>query len=184
MIFWLIIADEIGFWLLILSGLAARYLLKKKRLGLFLLAGTPVLDFLLLVFTFFDLRSGQPATFAHVLAAVYIGVSIAFGPSMIRWADRQFAYRFAGGPKPGKKDGFGRARALRERQGWYRHLFAWTISSGLMAAIHLLAGHPEETDLFLSWILRWGMVLAVDFIISFSYTVFPKKQPREEESSR
>lgn len=176
MMFWLIVADEIVFWLLIILGLACRYFFKKKKLSVLLLTGTPVLDFLLLVFTYFDLRSGSPASFAHVLAAIYIGVSVAFGLGLIRWADRQFAYRFIGGAKPVKRKTFGRARALQERRGWYRHLLAWTIGSGLMAGLHLLADRPEATELFMSSILRWGIILVADFVISFSYTLFPKME--------
>ncbi|RYM06664.1 hypothetical protein EWH99_02020 [Sporolactobacillus sp. THM7-7] len=178
MIFWLIIADEIAFWLFISMGLVTRYIFIKKRLSFFLLACTPVLDFILLIFTFFDLKNGNPATFAHTLSAVYIGISIAFGSKMIQWADAQFAYRFAGGSKPEKEMIYGREKALRERHGWYRHLVAWVIGAGLMLAIHLFAGHPEETQSFLTWILRWAIILVIDFFISFSYTVFPKKAPQ------
>ncbi len=184
MMFWLIVADEIGFWLLIISGLVCRYFFKKEKLSFWLLTGTPILDFLLLVFTYFDLRNGRPASFVHVLAAVYIGVSVAFGPSLIRWADRQFAYRFAGGAKPVKQKTFGRVRALQERRGWYRHLLAWTIGSGLMAALYLLGDRPEATELFNSSILRWGIILAADFVISFSYTLFPKTASSQDEDYR
>lgn len=177
MIFWFIVADEIGFWVFIFLGLFTRYILKKDKLSLCFFACTPVLDLVLLIITFVDLRNGAPASFVHVLAAVYIGVSIAFGSPLIKWADAHFAYYFAKGPKPEKKAKFGKAGAKRERQGWYRHLLAWAIGSGLMLFIHYLAGHPNNTELLLKRALLWSLILAADFVFSFSYTLFPKKEP-------
>lgn len=80
---WTIIACEIGFWVVILAGLITRYVFNKKRLGLFFLALTPVIDLLLLVVTATDLYNGAVATQVHAIAAIYLGVSIAFGKSMI-----------------------------------------------------------------------------------------------------
>jgi hypothetical protein len=79
-----------------------------------------------------DLRNGATATVAHALAAIYIGVSLAFGHSMVRWADVRFAQRVAGGPPPEPVPRHGRPHAARERRGWVRHLLAWAIGAGLM----------------------------------------------------
>lgn len=61
-----------------------------------------------------DLRGGATAGFAHGLAAAYIGFSLAFGHSLIRWADVRFAHRFADGPPPPEPARYGRERAVRE----------------------------------------------------------------------
>lgn len=79
-------------------GLIARYPLRRPRLGAALLIAVPVVDLVLLAATMIDLRRGATATFAHGLAAAYLGFSVAFGHSMVRWADQRFAHRFAGGP--------------------------------------------------------------------------------------
>ncbi|MBG9582404.1 membrane protein, partial [Bacillus thuringiensis] len=55
---WLIVACEIGFWIVITLGLLTRYILKKNKLGLFFLALTPVIDLILLVVTGVDLYRG------------------------------------------------------------------------------------------------------------------------------
>ena len=89
---WIIVACEIGFWLVILLGLITRYLFKRERLGFFFLALTPVIDLILLLVTATDLYNGATATQVHAIAAIYLGVSIAFGKSMIRWADERFVY--------------------------------------------------------------------------------------------
>src|SRR5690606_34973067 len=103
----LIVSCEIGFWLFVVGGLACRYLLGARKLGAALLSSTILVDLALLTFTVVDMRNGAVATFFHGLAAVYIGVSLVFGPGMIRWADERFAHRFAGGPKPTPKPRYG-----------------------------------------------------------------------------
>ena len=58
MLLLLIIICEIAFWLFLLGGLAARYLFHARRLSTLLLAGSPLIDGLLLVATTIDLKSG------------------------------------------------------------------------------------------------------------------------------
>jgi len=93
---WMIVACEIAFWIVILAGLSVRYGLKRPKLGMALLALTPVIDLVLFVLTGVDLYNGAVATTAHGIAAVYIGVSIAFGKGMIDWADRWYRYLIIG----------------------------------------------------------------------------------------
>src|SRR5918999_5442410 len=110
----LIVATEIAFWVVLAAGLVARYLLGRRRLGAILLAGVPLVDLVLLTATVIDLRGGATAEVGHGLAAAYIGFSVAFGHSVIRWADARFAHRFAGGPPPQRPPRHGRARARYE----------------------------------------------------------------------
>jgi hypothetical protein len=173
----LIVATEIGFWLILLAGLLTRYGLGRRRLGLVLLAATPVVDLVLLVATIVDLRSGGEAATPHALAAVYIGVSVAWGHRMIKWADARFAYRFAGGPPPERPPKFGRLRAARERREWLRHVLAWATGSALLGLGILLVGDLDRTEALRNVFLVWTWVLAIDFVISFSYTLFPKREP-------
>ena len=114
----LIVAGEIAFWAFVLGGLVARYLLRRPRLGVALLLMTPVVDLVLVAATVIDLRAGATADFFHGLAAIYVGVSIAFGHRMIRWTDERFAHRFAGGPPPKRRPKQGPEHARREREGW------------------------------------------------------------------
>jgi hypothetical protein len=116
----LVVAAEIAFWLLLLSGLATRYALRRPRLGMALLVATPLVDLLLLAATIIDLRRGAAAAPPHALAAVYIGVSVAWGHRMVRWADARFAHRFAGGPPPERPPRTGPRHAARERREWLR----------------------------------------------------------------
>ena len=93
----LIVGCEVAFWLVLLLGLVARYLLHREALSRWLLLSLPAIDVLLMVFTALDLRAGTTATTAHGLAAVYVGFTIAFGSISVRWVDTHFAYRFASG---------------------------------------------------------------------------------------
>lgn len=175
MIGWLIIGCEIGFWIFVLAGLFARYILKKKKIGAFFLICTPIVDLILLIATVIDLKNGATATTVHGIAAIYIGVSVAYGHKMISWADRQFAYRFANGNKPSKKKKYGMELAKKEREGWYRHLLAWLIGGVLIGAIILYIDNAQQTEAIFHLLQLWSVVLVIDLVISFSYTIFPKK---------
>lgn len=171
----LIIGCEIAFWIFVLAGLSARYILGWKKTGAVLLVCTPIVDLLLILATVIDLKNGAQAEFMHGLAAVYIGVTVAFGHRMIKWADERFAHKFAGGQKPAPKPRHGEAHARMERQGWYRHLLAWVIGSALLGVMIMVVGDQERTKDLGLMVLRWAAILGIDFIISFSYTLWPKK---------
>jgi hypothetical protein len=171
----LIIACEIGFWVVLAAGLAARYVFRARRLSAFLLVCVPLVDVVLLAATAIDLRRGGQATASHGLAAIYIGVSIAFGHQMIAWADRRFAHWFAGGPAPAKVRRAGRQHAAYECRQWLRHLLAYTIAVLTLGLLTLLAG--SGTAVLPMWqpMAIWAIVVIVDFCISFSYFLVPRK---------
>ncbi|CAH0117673.1 hypothetical protein PAE9249_00133 [Paenibacillus sp. CECT 9249] len=171
---WAIIASEIGFWVVILLGLMVRYLFKKPKLGLFLLALTPVIDLILLVATSVDLYRGAVATTPHAIAAVYIGVSIGFGKSMIAWADERFRYYIVKqGPPPTKR--FGMDYAKHYLKSWGRHVISYLIGAGLLAGLIYFINDPSRTEA-LSGVLRiWTLALGIDFIIAVSNFIWPKK---------
>ncbi|MBP1994909.1 hypothetical protein [Paenibacillus eucommiae] len=178
MIVTLIISCEIAFWLFILAGLVCRYILKLKKVGTILLLCTPIIDLVLLIATGIDLRRGAEATFVHSLAAIYIGVSIAFGHRMIKWADQRFAHRFAGGPAPTPKPKSGRMHARHERIGWLHHLLAWAIGCAFLYVLIVLVGDGPRTLPLLKTIQLWSVVLGIDFLISFSYTLWPRESKK------
>src|SRR5437899_3014186 len=103
-----LVACEIGFWVVLAAGLLLRYPLRRPRAGAVVLACVPLVDLVLLGATVADLRSGATAGVRHGLAAVYIGFSVAYGHSAVRWADGHFRHRFAGGPKPQGPPKYGR----------------------------------------------------------------------------
>jgi hypothetical protein len=174
----LLVAAELAFWLTLLAGLTARYLLGRPRAGMVLLVATPFIDLVLLTVTTIDLRRGGEAALPHALAAVYIGVSIAWGKRMIAWADARFAHRFAGAPTPERPPRAGRAHAARERREWLRHLVAWATGTALLGLGVLVVGDLDRTWALVNVAVLWTLILAIDFLISFSYTLWPR-QPKD-----
>ncbi|WP_166240682.1 hypothetical protein [Paenibacillus turpanensis] len=168
-----IIGCEIAFWLFVLGGLTLRYIVKKERASAIVLLCTPLIDVILLVVIVIHLRNGAEATFAHALAAVYIGASIGFGHRMIRWADTRFAHRFAGGPAPVRLTG--KEHAHHERTGWFLHLLSWAIGCSILYGMVWLVNDPSRTEVLSQTLRLWSLILGIDFLISFSYTLWPRE---------
>lgn len=175
MIGWLIVACEISFWVFVFAGLSARYVWKKQKWSVFLLICSPIVDVILLFVTVYDLKNGAVATTVHGVAAIYIGVSVAFGMQMIKWADAIFNYRFGNGNKPVKIT-HGIAHAKNRRQAWYRHLLAWSIGGGILIGIILYINNYSQTELLFNTFRFWSLIVLIDFVISISYTIFPKSE--------
>lgn len=179
---WTIIACEIGFWVVILLGLLSRYMFNQKKLGLFFLALTPVIDLVLLTVTAVDLYNGATATQIHALAAVYLGVSIAFGKSMIRWADERFLYFVKKqGAKPKRKTGWDYARHSLKSS--IQHLAAFLIGSALLLVMIYLIGNPEKTTALSGTLKTWALILGIDFAISVSYFIWPRQEQVKKRPS-
>ncbi|WP_042417296.1 hypothetical protein [Streptacidiphilus anmyonensis] len=180
MLYLLIAGCEIAFWVVLCAALLVRYPLRRPRAGALLLFALPVIDFALFVAALVDLARGAAPTQAHALAAVYVGASLTFGTAMVRWADVRFAARFgtpeeaeaAAGHRPPKR---GPAHAAHERRMWLRHLLAWSIGALLVALDVAVIGDVQRARPLLNWMGGWGVILAIDFVWSFSYTLFPRR---------
>lgn len=170
----MILICEISFWVFVLLGFCFRYLFKMRRIGATILIFTPIIDFILFIFTITDLKSGTPANFTHGIAAIYIGVSVSFGHTIIKRCDERFAYYFANGSKPVPQPKYGKAYANIERSGWYKHLLAWMIGVGLIIVMILIIKGTSNINSLFNVIKVWTIVLIIDFIISFSYTFWPR----------
>lgn len=172
MITWIIVA-EIAFWVAIAFGLVARYILNLKGLSWFFFILTPFVDLALIVLTAMDLKNGAIATTAHGVAAIYIGVSLAYGKSMIAWADEKFQVLFLKKSSTKKKLS-GLAKGKYEMKMWARHVAAYVIGSSLLWLMIFYVGHLKAEALFNLWRI-WSIVVLVDGAISVSYIIFPKK---------
>ncbi|NHC47171.1 hypothetical protein [Motilibacter aurantiacus] len=154
-----IVACEIGFWVVLALGLVVRYGLRRQRLGAALLLLVPLVDLVLLVVTVADLRRGGAADWTHGLAAVYLGVSVGFGHSMVRWADARMAHWLADGPEPPDVPESGTPERVRkEWQDFGRACVAGAVSAVLLVGAAALA---EDGDALLGWLPRIGVVLLV-----------------------
>lgn len=159
-----IVACEIGLWVLLGAGLMLRYVFRWRFLSALVLWSIPLLDVVLVVATALDLRGGAQVGMIHGLAAVYLGFSVAFGPAIVRWADARFAHRFAGGPAPVRppKGGPGRyAYLMRE---WYRVVNAAAITSVTLLVLVVLFAPPEGREALLWWIGRVWVVVGLWYV--------------------
>lgn len=172
---WVIVACEIAFWVVIILGLILRYVLKKNKIGLFFLALTPVIDLLLLVITGLDLYRGATATIAHAIAAVYIGVSIGFGKSMIKWADERFRYYVTkDGSIPIKLYGFEYSKS--HLKGWVKHVLSYLIGASFLIGLIFLINDISRTEALFNLLKVWTFAIGLDFIITISYFIWPRKR--------
>ena len=172
MILWLIVFCEIGFWIFLFAGLFARYQLKKERLSRIILLCVPMLDIILLSATFIDLKNGVDATFAHGLAAAYLGFTIVFGKEVVSWADCKMS-----GKATQQAPLFGFSYALYEWKVWGRGILACSITACLLSLGIELVGQPQRTEALSDW--YYILVSMMVFWAVFGplwYTVFPKKR--------
>ena len=134
---------EIGFWALVLGGLATRYVLHRRRLSTVLLAAVPLVDVLLLAVTAIDLATGGEAGWSHGLAAVYLGFSVVLGPPLIRSLDG----RFAGLPP----------HPTNEWKLWGRVVVASLIAGVLLTALMLIG----NTTALAGWFAQLGAITVI-----------------------
>jgi len=175
LIAWFIIFCEISFWIVIILGLTVRYLLRFEKLGLVLLALTPLIDLLLLIATTVDLINGGKAEIPHGIAAVYISVSLVFGKSMIQWFDVRFQYYITKtGPKPIKLKGMD--YAIHYAKTWIKHLLSYAIGIGLLYLIKFIINDNQRTEALNSVIHIWNIVIVIDLIICITYFIWPPKK--------
>ncbi|WP_406366217.1 hypothetical protein [Streptomyces sp. NBC_01546] len=180
MIVALIIACEVGFWVLLALGLALRYLAKMPRLGAAVLLCEPLMELVLLVVTTLDLKNGAEPDWKHGLAALYIGYTVAYGHYTIKWLDGHAAHRLAGGPKPAGA-GYGKARAVHEWKLWIRTIIAAAVALTLLQIAIWYVGDAGDVSSLGAW--QFGALRAVGIhaLIAVAYTVWPKKAPAGAE---
>ncbi|WP_308216875.1 hypothetical protein [Kocuria flava] len=170
-----IIACEIGFWIFVLLGLLARYVLRRRRTGIVLLAMTPVVDLVLLTAVIIHLQAGGAASFFHGLAALYLGVSVAYGHKMVTWADERFAHRFAHGPAPVRRYGSDYAKGTWKDVA--RTGIAVGITAGILWLLMNLVADPSRTHALHGIYPILGIWFLIDLIWAISYTLWPRRAP-------
>ncbi|MEU9334456.1 hypothetical protein AB0D49_15045 [Streptomyces sp. NPDC048290] len=181
MIVALIIACEVGFWVLLALGLAARYLLKWQRTSVVLLLCEPLLEVVLFVVTAIDLRSGAEPSWTHGLAAIYIGFTVAYGHYTITWLDGHAAHRFGGAPRPPGPPRYGLARAAHEGRLWLRTVVAAAVACALLQAAIWYVGDGGDTSSLTSTQGAALRAVAIHGLIALTYAIWPKKAPVEEK---
>ncbi|MBT2902790.1 hypothetical protein OOK44_23445 [Streptomyces cellulosae] len=176
MIVALIIACEIGFWVLLAAGLAFRYLLRMPRTGLALLLCEPVLEVVLLVVTAWDLKNGAEPDWTHGLAALYIGYTVGHGHRTVTWLDGHAAHRLDGRPlvRPPRH---GLARARHETKVWLGTVVAAAVATALLQLAIWYVGDPGRVTSLESWRATAWRAAGIHGLITLTYWLWPKKTP-------
>lgn len=137
-----IITAEIAFWVFLLGGLTLRYVLRRRRASAVALTAVPLVDLALVTFVGVDVARGAEPTRSHGLAAIYLGFTVAFGRSVIAWADARFRHRFAGGPAPAKPPKGSRSRVKALWREWFGVVLGAVIAAVILLAMILIEGRP------------------------------------------
>lgn len=169
-----IIGCEIGLWVILLLGLVARYLLRLKRTSSVILALIPLVDLVLLVAVAIDMSRGTELGWVHIAAAYYLGVSVAFGPALVRYVDVRFAHRFAGGPPPAPKPRFGKAKHEALWQEWRRVVVAAVIASAVSLALIVFFADARAQEML------WWSIGRAWFIVGLWFVFGPMVKPKPE----
>ncbi|MGV9450376.1 hypothetical protein [Streptomyces sp. NPDC003635] len=177
MIVGLIIACEVGFWVLLAAGLAFRYPLRMPRTGLALLLCEPLLEVVLLVATAVDLKNGADPSWKHGLAALYIGYTVGHGHRTVTWLDGHAAHRLGGAERPVGPPRYGMARARHEGKVWLGSVTAAAVASALLLIAMWYVDDPGRTGSLESWILIAWRAAGIHGLIALSYAIWPKKAP-------
>lgn len=141
-----IIGCEIAFWVIVAAGLALRYPARRPRAATVVLLTVPLVDLVLLAAVALDLRSGAEVRTVHTVAGLYLGVSVVFGPSLIRWADARFAHLFAGGPAPVKQPEHGRRAFVHECRLFGMWLLAAAVSALAVLLLSVTVADAAQSD--------------------------------------
>ena len=176
----IIVGCEFGFWIFLLSGLAVRYVLDLKALSRILLICVPLVDVVLLAATIYDLGNGAVATFAHGLAAAYIGFSIAFGRVTISWADAWFAHKFSGVALPADAPTYGWALIRYEIIWWLRCVLAVVVTQTLIFAAIIMVNDPLKTSELDIWLTFPLFTVLLWFIFGPAWVILFNRRPPAE----
>ncbi|MCK1819512.1 hypothetical protein MTQ10_07800, partial [Streptomyces sp. XM83C] len=178
MIVALIVACEVGFWVLLALGLAVRYLLKWRRTSVVLLLCEPLLELVLFVVTAVDLKNGTEPGWEHGLAALYIGFTVAYGHFTISRLDGWAAHRLSGAPKPQGPPRYGMARARYEGALWLRTLLAAAVACALLQGAVWYVGGDGDVSSLRGFQALAGRIVAIHGLIALTYLIWPRKAPK------
>ena len=201
----LFIFVEVIFWLLIILFLILRYILqwKSASIGILPLFVATIIADLFLGWVDYQ-QTGEFSLF-QIIVVIFVIYAVTSGRSDFQrldaWVQRKIA-AWKGEPEPELTvkpvPKFGKEHAKHERRGWYSHAISFVV---ILIMFYFVSGpHAlfEWTDLFnpefyqmwwteeahglfaeetINQIVKvWLIILVIDGIISFSYTVSPRKE--------
>ncbi|WP_226536682.1 hypothetical protein [Fictibacillus halophilus] len=205
-----LIVAEVIFWVSTLSFLIVRYWFNLKTLSIAFFVLFIVNDLWIATMGYFDyMRTGEFSAY-QIIILIVIAYAFLYGKSDFQKLDHFIQRKVAkwrGLPEPkltNIKHLYGKEHAKQERRNFYGHLFIFSAVQvlfffmfGLSDAVSSIQldtlfedwYDQKETDLFYkndtaNNITRiWALILAIDFVFSMSYTIFPKKEKQLTRSA-
>lgn len=185
-----IIGAEIAFWVVVLGGFSLRYIARATGPSTVVLSLVPLVDLVLVLLVSADLILGGEPTRAHAFAALYLGITVAFGKPIVHRMDTWFRYRFDGGPKPTKPAKGSRAEVRALWVEWFRLLAGFLITTGCILAMLVFEGWwipssfaEASEDPFWSTVLLMGVVAVIWFLAGPAFAGKGKSNHEKEDAS-
>lgn len=185
-----IIGAEIAFWVFVISGFSLRYIFRATSPSTVVLALVPLVDLVLVLLVSADLILGGEPTRAHAFAAIYLGITIAFGKPIIRRTDQWFRYRFDHGPRPAKPAKGSRAEVRALWVEWFRLLCGFVIATSCILAMITFDGWwipssfaEASEDPLWSTVVLMGMVAVVWFLAGPAFAGSGTKNRQKKDLS-
>ncbi|ANC76184.1 hypothetical protein ABE65_004905 [Fictibacillus phosphorivorans] len=205
----LILAETV-FWVSTLSFLVVRYWFNLKKLSMAFFVLFLLNDLWIAAMGYFDyLRTGKFSSY-QIIILIVIAYAFLYGKSDFQKLDRFIQRKVAKMrrlPEPDLPDSkplYGMQHAKQERKNLYKHIFLFITAqcvflllfglSDAVSSIHidtLLKDWYDTTDTDLFYkndvannITRiWALILAIDIIVSLSYTIAPKKEKKSASAA-
>lgn len=129
----------------------------------------PAIDVVLLILVAVDLIGGGTTSWHHGLAALYIGISVAYGHRMIAWADAKFGTRFRGAPPRPRLAGSAYTIACWKDAA--RTLLAVVIGGTILGGLIHLVDAPTRTQALFGFFPLLGVIVSIDALWAIRYTI-------------
>ncbi|MFD3942732.1 hypothetical protein [Streptomyces sp. NPDC058579] len=134
--------------------------------------------------TVISVRGGAEPDIWHGLSAAYLGLTVVYGHSTLRWADQKFAKRFGETPAgPTPEPLYGRQAIAAAWRSWLRFLLAYTLSVSLTAALVALTGDSQDSGPLLVWLNPLTKILIYSLIWPVITTLRPGRPPQPQPDS-
>lgn len=179
----ILIATEIMFWILASLALLLRYWFRMKKASFAVFIILIISQLAVLCIGILDYMIGGTLSQFHIVIIILLLYGLIFGKSdfqnLDRWIQRKVA-QMKGEPIPDfseapQKHLYGKEHAKAERKRFYKHLLIFVIAHICFAIIGAVV-NPNLAKPIADISNIWFKILIIDFLWSFSYTIFPKKE--------
>ncbi len=178
-----LMASEVIFLVFVSLALLFRYWFRLKKASLAAFIIVILNELAVLVIGVLDYIEVGTFSQFQMIIVIFIIYALIFGKSdfkkLDRWIQKKVA-RMKGEPIPdfGEEPArqlYGKEHAREERKGFYKHLLLFVVVHICFAILFAFV-KLDDNNLLAGISNIWTKVLIIDFIWSFSYTIWPKKE--------